>query len=137
MSTVCVLPVDLHLQRPDPGCHFDDTGDLGIGDPCRERMGAQPQVEVEDHRPVLDEDGAVPAPAVRDLRRVAVGGAHREHAGRVLVAWRDGRRARRAAGTHEAHDVAGRELPNFHRSALVTVTGHTKPPRLGPSGGRG
>jgi hypothetical protein len=78
------VPVDLHLQRPDPGCHLDDTGDLGVSDPCRERVGAQSQVEVEDHRPVLDEDGAVPALPVRHLRRVTVGGAHREDTGCVL-----------------------------------------------------
>jgi hypothetical protein len=40
-----------------------------------------------------------------------------------------------AAGTNRTVSP-GRSCPSFHSSSPITVTGHTKPPRLGPSGPR-
>ena len=84
VATVCVSPSTCTCSDRIPGVTSTTPATLASATHAASACGAQSQVEVEDHRPVLDQDGAVAALPVRHLRRVAVGGAHREHAGCVL-----------------------------------------------------
>ena len=78
-SAVCV-------DRSNCTCSERIPGVTSIGAKLRwssshapERVGAEPQVEVERHRAVLDEHGAVALGAVGDLRGVVVRGTGGEH----------------------------------------------------------
>ena len=120
---------------------------------------AGPQAEVEHHVAVLHEQVVVAGAAVGDR---GPSGAFRHPAQHAVVAVSPAdtgscRAERDQSGVPRQHQLTarsqvpgrrrlpgstgtnrtvspGRSWPSFQRSAVTTVTGQTKPPRLGPSG---
>jgi hypothetical protein len=64
----------VHLQRADTGRQFDDAGRFRLLEPRHQRMHPQPQLEIEDRRPVFDQQIFVAGPPIDHGRRGAARG---------------------------------------------------------------
>ena len=133
----CLLRgVVLHLERPDAGCGLHDSGEGAVGEPRVERVGPETEVEVERHRPVLDEHRAIALCAVHHLGSVTIARDRAQDGGPRTLTSRAGSRRRRArvyrsvgcsrslvgfgdVDGHEPHAVPRREL-----AELPTVVGN-------------
>ena len=119
------------MQRPDSGTHVDDPRQSARVHPLHERVHPQPHLEIEQHRPVLDEEVLVAGAAEGEFRKSTVRFPTRQDA--VLAVERDppqrmerrcgagldpvavGTQLHRSGGVdgHERHGVSGPELTDL------------------------
>ena len=116
--------VIVDLQRADAGVRSMMPGSFVPDEPLHESMNAKAQLEIENRRAILNEQIVLAGvavshrdPALDPSSRCSTGEACDETLRNRMVS-------------------PGRNCPIFQRSADVMTAGHTKPPRLGPSGPR-
>ena len=138
------------LQRADAGRQVDDAIDILRLQGLHEGVRPEARDEVQFGRAHFEQQMGV---ARQAGHQALVAGARVEHDRRgrgrglpvllvrvsVALSWSRASARRRAVGRSTAMNCTrspALSWPSCHRSASMTVTGHTKPPRLGPSGPR-